>query len=361
MKNNLTPRINVLEPNLIIDGAHEIWPEGTSRTVANNTSAYGSVLFKCQNFSTGISLTNSQITGPTGTELSFANQISKTLAGTLASSTFVSHSYHIEGYDIERIVKNSWSLIFVVKSSKAVSRSVSVRAGGNFSYIQQYTINSANTPQLVVVNFPALNTCPGVLLRTNGIGAQIDWSVVMGSDYKTSQTGQWVAGVFRAALGEDTTWLTETTHDFSISGVMVLPGDWSGLDLTTYRFIRAGKNFAHEAVMVERYFEKSSAMTAALNDTATGTLTYFPNTNYATTSHLFYIQFRTRKRVAPTMTIFDGAGNLGRFATLATGGPATNNLVPGDLFSRETFFGIQMGAVGAHAGWVVGYGADARF
>lgn len=257
MSKQLTPRLNRLEPNIIIDGGMEIWPEGTSRSVLNNTDAYGSVLFQTGNTSTGVTLTNSrQASIPSGTNIPFSNQVSKTAAGTLAASTVSRLRYIVEGYDINTLLNKEFSVIFWVKSSVASNRSVSIRNGSlSHSFVQQYNIAQANTWELKVLKFDALNTCPGTLEKTNLSGMNLVFNIVSGATSQTATLNQWVSGNFVSGIGEDTTWLTGTNHDFNIAGVMILPGDWTSLTSAGYQFLRAGRNFAQENEMAQRYYE----------------------------------------------------------------------------------------------------------
>ena len=262
-KRQLTPRLNLNEPNIIIDGGMEIWPEGTSRSIANNAQAYGGCLFQCGNSATGVTLTNSQQASiPSGTNVPFSNQLSKTAAGSMAAGTYSVISYQVEGYDVNKLLNDEFSIIFWVKSSVASNRTLSLRNGSSsHSYLQQYTISAANTWQLVALKVPALSTCPGTINKTNTPGLIISWSAVMaGTTYQTSTLGSWVSGAFLSGVGEDTTWLTGTTHDFSIAGVMVLPGDWRSLSTNTsqFRFLRSGRNFQEEVQKSYRYYQTNS-------------------------------------------------------------------------------------------------------
>ena len=191
MSKNLTPRLNRLEPNLILDAGFEIWPEGNSRSVANNTLAYGGVLYRLQNNSTAITLTNSQQSSvPSGTAIPFSNQVSKTAAGTLTTTTNTRLITYIEGYNVMPIYDKDFSIIFWVKSTVAGNRSVSLQNTGiTHSLVKQYTINQANTWELKVVTFPALNTCPGTIDRTNNYGLAINHAIVTGSTVQTSSLG----------------------------------------------------------------------------------------------------------------------------------------------------------------------------
>jgi len=361
----LTPRINRHEPNVVIDGGMEIWPEGTSRSIANNVSLYGSVLMKGVNSATGVTVTNSQqASAPVGTNLNSSNQISKSAAGSLAANTLVGWQYAVEGYDIDKIINDEFTVLFWVKSSVASTRGMSAQnASASHAYVQQYTVNAINTWELKALKVPALNTCPGTLERTTNIGLHLIFPIVAGSNYHTASLSQWVAGPKFTGMGDDTTWVTGTAHDHNITGLIVLPGDWTALQSNPllYRFIRAGRNFPHEVVLSQRYFEKSVNAANAVN-TINDAINIFPNSNNFTTSAIhgpFF--FKVSKRANPTIVTYDAAGNTGRYSTLAGGGAATNNLIPGDYFIRENFWSLQVGAVGAHAGIVVNYVADARF
>ena len=254
---NLTPRINRLENNLIIDGAMEIWPEGTSRTIANGAGLYGSVLMKFFNLTSGITITNSrQASIPSNTNLTFSNQISKTAAGTLAAGTITQFDYAIEGFDVAPIVNSEFTVIFWVRSSVASRRTVALRNGtASHSFLRDYTINTANTWELKTLRFPALSTCPGTIARDNTVGAYLSFPIVNGSSTQNSTTNSWLTGSFTSTTGQDTTWLTGTAHDFSVAGFMVLPGNWEGLSAAQYNFVRAGRNFQQELDSSKRYYQ----------------------------------------------------------------------------------------------------------
>jgi hypothetical protein len=97
----------------------------------------------------------------------------------------------------------------------------------------------------------------------------ISWDIVTGSTFTTSSVNQWVTGNFSSGPGGDTTWLTGTTHDFSIAGVMLLPGNWEGLNAAQYNFVRAGRNFEDEVAMSQRYFSDAGAGWVGAEETVT--------------------------------------------------------------------------------------------
>lgn len=316
--NNLTPRINRLEPNIVIDGGMEIWPEGTSRTVVDNSQLYGACLFSCRTASLGISVTNSQQASvPASTNIPFSNQVSKTLAGTLGAATASNLTYFVEGYDTLNILNKESTVIFWVKSSVASNRSLSItNASNSHSYVQQYNIAQADTWEMKTIKLPALNTSPGTIDKTNGIGMEVKFSIVSGSNFQTASLNQWVSGLQLSGLGEDTTWLTGTNHNFSIAGVMILPGDFTGLTEANYQFLRAGRNFQDEVDMTRRYYEKSYPLSVAPGTATTSDGTIYPiNTTTNTQTYLKTTLFKVEKRANPTTIVYDNNGVANQAST----------------------------------------------
>lgn len=308
-KKQLTPRLNRNEPNLIIDGGMEIWPEGTSRTINASSDAYGAVLFKNHNGSNVTLTASRQSSVPSNTGLIYSSQLSKTAAGTLTAGTYTFKAYNIEGYDALRIFNQESTLIFFVKSSVVSNRSIAFQNTGlTHSYVQQYNISQANTWQLKAVKLPALNTCPGTVNRENGLAARLVFSVVHGSTYQTSTLGSWVSGLFSSGVGEDTTWLTGTNHDFSITGVMVLPGDWTSLQTNTsaYTFLRAGKNFQDEVAMSQRYFEKSDDLDVAPGSASSLNRFYTGILNSGGEGAHGPVEYKIQKRAVPNISYWNG-------------------------------------------------------
>lgn len=356
---NLTPRINKLEKNLVIDGAMEIWPEGVTRSIANNTRLYTSVLMSASNNASGVTiLANRQASVPSNTNLSFSNELSKSAAGTMAAGTAVLYDYFVEGYDTMDIYNNEFSLIFWVKSSVASLRSTSIRSTtGSHSFVQQYQINQANTWEMKVLKFPALSTCPGTIDRTTGIGTSTRINVVAGTTYQTPTLNQWISGDFLCGVGEDTTWITGTNHNFSIAGVMLIPGDFTSLTSLNYNFVKAGKNSQDETAMSQRYFEKSYDLNVNPG-TATGAGSCI-NTKAVGMNGGSSIYFLTSKRTAPTVTLYSPTtGTAGQIRDISAGvdrvgtaGSINQNRI-GDVGSAATPNGNAQ---------AVHWTADARF
>lgn len=358
---NLTPRLNRVERNLLIDGGMQIWPEGTSRTFTAGNTGYGACLMRVYNdASSAVTLTNSRQTSvPSNTNLIYSNQVSKTATGTLAAGSAHGLIYNMEGYDTEEIWLNEFSVIFFVKSSVASNRSLSLRNGAaTHSYVRQYNIAQANAWEMKVLRFDGLNTCPGTVDRTNGLGMQFLFNIVAGTNFQTSTLNAWQAANRFSGIGEDTTWLTGTNHDFSVAGIMILPGNWEGLTSAQYQFVRAGRNFQDELAMTQRFYEKTYDL-----ETAPGSLVFngahrFNHPGSVGVEGNYY--FRVTKRATPTITFYSpqsGAAGVFRDTTNAVDrSTATLTAVGTGNFSFSTA-GVPGGAPDI-SGHIV---ADARF
>jgi hypothetical protein len=361
-KKQLTPRLNRLEPNIIIDGGFEVWPEGTSIAVSN-AAKYGSVLMKLSNLNSGATVTESQQASvPVSSNAPFSSQSAKTAAGTLAANTAIVKSYFVEGYDTLKMFQSEWTLVFWVKSSVASSRTVGLYANSTHSYLKQYSISAANTWELKAIKFPALSTSPASINRTNGLGLQVNWNIVSGSTYQSSTQGSWLSGQFFQVTGEDTTWLTGTNHDFSLSGVMILSGDWSSLATNTsqYTFLRTGRNFQEELIKTRRYYEKSYSL-STVPGVAGGSNDFDGATRgYSAGTGIFWswIQFKEAKRATPTMTYYNP--NTGSTSTpLATDGSGNVSIV--NVATSDSGNSVERTGLTANTACRFHWSADARF
>lgn len=317
----LSPRINLHDINHVLDGSFEYWPEGASRLIASGGNAYGSVLQRFYNVASGINITNSQQAGPSAS-LQFSNHLAKTSAGSLAAGTGITMEHYIEGYNMKKLLDDEFSVIFWVKSSVASKRSVSIKNGNvSHSYVQQYTINQADTWELKVIRVPAMSSCPGTVQKTTGLGMIINLAVVSGTNYQTSSLNQWISGEFNSGTGEDSTWLTGTTHNFAIAGLMVVSGDWRNLTAATYRYNRAfGSGVQGEVAMINRYFESSYGLNTGLGALQGSYLWWRP------TSVDFHmsVSFAVEKRINPTGQVYSTQD--GQAARIYTTDGATNRV-----------------------------------
>lgn len=253
MANSRTPRIDRLEPNIIINGAMELAQRGTSALLSN---AYTLDRFYVDNQNVGMTtLIDRSSSAPSGEVFANSLRVYNTTTGSLGADSEVNVRYRVEGYDTQRIWKNASTLSFWARSSVAATYWVALHNdGATHSYVRSYDLE-ADTWTFITMALPALNTVPGSLDRANGIGLEIVWSIVDGDDFKTPTTSSWHAGDFNRGSGaSNSAWLT-SGNEFLLTGVMLTPGNFEGVgDLP---FVRAGKNFMEEKNLTYRYFYRA--------------------------------------------------------------------------------------------------------
>lgn len=353
----LTPRVNRLEQNLIMNGAAEVAQRGNSIAVPDNNAVFGPDRFAGVNVNTGVSFNISQDSLIVTSQLNRNILFQHATAGTLAAGTSTGVAYGMEGFDARAILSDAWSLIFWVRSSVASTRSVALaNEGFTHSLVKQYTINAPNTWEMKVLTFPKLSDCPGTINLVEGLGLRLFFSVVQGTTFRTGTLNSWQAGDFRSGNGEDTTWLTGTSQTFHLSGIMAAPGDWSGLVSADYRYTRAGKTQAGEIAMLERYFEKTYQIDVVPGvNTITGTYAQYPIVANIQQG----IGFGIRKRTTPQIVLYGQDGTINSIYDAQGGTPRAAN-GPFERSSRM-FIATTDGAVtlGNIHRWH--YTADAEF
>lgn len=264
---NLTPRINLLEPNKIINGNFDIWQRGTSGNVfgTGGQSDFAADRFKLRsNGSTSKNIDlNQQANAPTLAQSGFTSTYSLEVDNqsgiSPASDDFVILEYIMEGYDTAPIIGKTMLLGFWVWSDVTGTFSVAFRhddVGPVRTYIREYTIDSANTWELKFVTVPVVDGTDFKL--DNGAGFRVIWPICAGSGHQGSAN----------AWQDGEKWATSSHPNLCVGG-----NDTGRFRLSQVRFIEvpdnfdstatdqpfrlAGRNFAEELALCERYFQKT--------------------------------------------------------------------------------------------------------
>tara|TARA_A100001015_G_scaffold321082_1_gene450019 strand:- start:693 stop:1727 length:1035 start_codon:yes stop_codon:yes gene_type:complete len=174
--------------NLVINGAAEVYQRGASQTAHNS---YSVDRWQLKNTS-GATCTHEQ---STDAPAPFKNSIKYTAGGTSCSAAQVAGiAQRMEGTSITSIglgtsAAQPVTLSFYVKSSVTGTYAVSMRNNDtNQSFINTYTISSANTWEYKKVTFDARTT--GTWLTTTGIGVRLWFDLGSGSNFDGT-AGSW--------------------------------------------------------------------------------------------------------------------------------------------------------------------------
>lgn len=226
-----------------------------------------------------------------------------TADSSIAAGDYVTLVHPIEGYVWRALAQRDCTLSFWVKATKSGTYCVALgNSGADRSYVAEYTVTLAGTWEFKTVTFTA-SPSAGTWDYTNGIGATLTFALSCGSTFQTT-AGAWQTGNFFGTSNQVNA-TDSGSNDFQLVGVQLEAGDTA----STFE----ARPFATELALCERYFEKSFAYATAPAQSVgitTGEFGWSAIIAGTTTNRSSRFHFRTRKRVSPTMTLYNpAAGN----------------------------------------------------
>ena len=148
-----------------------------------------------------------------------------------------------------------------------------------------------------------------------------------GSTTVSTTTFSRLAGVYAIPSTAKTLKVTLFTSSLGVGVSMYMSGLQLELGSIPTTLSRLGGSIQGELFACERYFEKSyDQATAPGTVTASGSFTSSGSAASATTTYLSgLLQYKTRKRISPTVTFYDNAGTAGKCSRIILGGADSNN------------------------------------
>ena len=258
------------------------------------TFLYNTATFKAQRVSDA----------PTGFQYSAKHTVSSA-DSSVANSDEAMFIHRIEGFDAAKFVYGTSgakqvTVSFYVKSSLTGDFSFAAQAGGR-NYVNEYTINSANTWERKSFTFPVLTD--GTHNTTNGAGLSLIWDLGSGDDYATSTLGSWVTASNLYRSTGSTRLSTNASATWQITGIQVE----EGTVMSDFEHFSVGQELA----LCQRYYQQSYEHgTSAGTSTNTNTIVWYPDAtvNYASVSFGLPCVMRTQ----PTVTIYSSTGASGK-------------------------------------------------
>jgi len=240
--------------NLIINGAMQLAQRGTS--------AAGTGYKTIDRFTSGGSgshaVTQSQDTDvPTGQGFSKSLKFDCTTANASPNAgDYLTITYKIEAQDLQQIANGTSSakkltLSFWVKSPKTGTHAVGLYKDDNTGRqnTKTYSVSAADTWEKKTITFDG-DTSGGGIANDNGLGMQLNWHLLAGSNFTSVDSTSWVNYSDAAwAYGHAVNVLDNTANNFYITGVQLEVGSIA----TDYEF----KSFAQELTLCQRYYQKS--------------------------------------------------------------------------------------------------------
>ena len=300
---------------LIINGDMQIDQRnvGASITANDQTFVVDRFKFRCSQAS---KLTAEQVTDvPAGQGFSYSAKIISSSALSVGAADFFNMQTILEGQNITSLMFGSANaktitLSFWVKSSLTGNFAVALNnfQGSARVYPAQYVINSANTWEKKTVAIPGDTS--GTWVATNAAGLGILWSLGFGSNFNGTKNA-WNGSDTNSFSGAVNLVATNAANLY-ITGVQLEVGDFDTNSIAPFQYESEGDSL----IRCERYYEKSYNQGVALTTaTEAGAAMFLANRNPGT-PHTSLI-FRTRKRTAPTITIYNSAtSSTGYFRNL---------------------------------------------
>jgi hypothetical protein len=216
----------------------------------------------------------------------------------------------IEGFNFNPFIGKSATLSFWVKATKTGTYCVSFRnSGADRSYVAEYTVNSANTWEQKEIPI-TFDYSGGTWNYTNGIGLYLSFCLACGSTFQTTADA-WQSGNYLATSNQVNA-CDNTANNFFLSQIQLNEG-------STYLSFQF-RSFNRELLLCQRYYSKSynydvypSAATLVGRAGELG-ITNLNNSDHTITASARY---KVTMRAAPTITIYDMAGNSGKVTMIA--------------------------------------------
>ena len=280
----------------------------------------------------------SSVTPPVG----FINYLGVTSSSayTVGSSENFSLQQRIEGLNAADL---GWgtanaktiTISFWVRSSLTGTFGGSVEnASVDRAYPFTYTISSANTWEQKTITISGDTT--GTWLTTNSTWCYLNFGLGTGSTL-SGTAGAWAAADYRSATGA-TSVVGTNGATFYITGVQLEVGS----SATGFEY----RDYSTQLYMCQRYYEMSypigSVAGSTGNPTSTTSMTGISTVSYI----LSYVAYKVPKRTAPTLTIYDLAGNVNKCTRgYVAVGAADNSVVTTQNISAN---GYQLYSTGTY-------------
>lgn len=235
--------------NKIINGGMDIAQRGTSFPAA---AGYTLDRWRSDYVTSGVVTITQQADAPSNNEFQNSLRIAVTTADTSIAATDVFiQRQRVEGYNVRDLIGKTFTLSFWVRSSKTGIHCVSLNNSGNDrSYIIEYTVNAANTwEQKTLVVVGGLPTA-GTWNWTTGVGLDIGWVLMSGSNFQTT-AGSWQTGGF-VSTANQVNCLDTIGNIFAITGVQ--------LEVGTVATPFEHRPYGQELALCQRYYARLASV-----------------------------------------------------------------------------------------------------
>jgi hypothetical protein len=258
---SLTPRIDGIDAkavkNYIVNGGFDFWQRGDSVFI-DAIKKYTADRW-LETATTTINSTYEKVADVPSDSLSKYSLKKTNNASMLGVSDYSYIEHRLEGNFVKDLYGKKIKLNFWVKSSIAGEYAILFSGSNpiNDRYVTAYTINLANTWELKSITIP-LDTTPNIASynKENQIGFRISWQLYAGSSLTPAPKDTWTTVNFISDSAVN--WGATNGATFQLSDVMLYEDTGQDIDVP---FQRAGRNYAEELQLCQRYYYKHSSQT----------------------------------------------------------------------------------------------------
>ena len=256
--------------NLIINGGMQVWQRASATTTITNSSYPTVDRFRC--YTGGATYTSTRSTDvPSGQGFSYSNKFDVATAdNALGAGSFYVFKTRLEGSTCMPLCygtsdAKTITLSFWVKSNKTGTYSISLYKfdGTSYSYVKNYTINTANTWEKKIITITPtagsttfITSSAGQIANDNSHGLDINFILSVGSNHTGGTDDSWSSNLEHYATSSNVNWMDSTSNNFYITGIQLEVGSQA-------------TPFEHEPISVTeqkcyRYYYKSTTYPLSL-------------------------------------------------------------------------------------------------
>lgn len=227
--------------NLIINGGMQVWQRSSATTTITNSSYPTVDRFRC--YTGGATYTSTRSTDvPSGQGFSYSNKFDVLTAdNALGAGSFYVFKTRLEGSTCMPLCygtsdAKTITLSFWVKSNKTGTYSISLYKfdGTSYSYVKNYTINTANTWEKKIITITPtagstsfITSSAGQIANDNSHGLDINFILSVGSNHTGGTDDSWSSNLNHYATSSNVNWMDSTSNNFYITGVQLEVGPQS--------------------------------------------------------------------------------------------------------------------------------------
>jgi hypothetical protein len=304
---DLTKAINSV--NDFINGPLDVWQRGNTFTGITNGTFGPDRIEYCESSSAVVDLTRS--TDVPDERFNYSMKLTVTTNdASIGAAEFVYFRQLIEGYNYKKYVNSYGRLGFHIKTNKTGTYCISyANNASDRSYVQEYTISSANSWQFVPLPTVLFDETGGTWDYNTGVGLKINFTLAAGSNFQTTADA-WQTGSFLSTSNQ-TNGVDTISNEFYFTGITFNVGNQYVSD---YDY-----DYNNELTRCKRYFQRLNIGGTTLP------LGYIYGTG-GTSNNRGFISLPVEMRVLPTVSQTGTVNAIGQGAVVTI-----NSLVGQDL------------------------------